>query len=175
MAPPPKKDLILRIIIPEIIFRNSYFKASVDIPEILACQSTFIIFLMSQNKNTSAVFCRYYMRTHFPRISQYPQFRTCLNIASENLGMPGMRSIEHFIKPSHQRVMRSDHLVFKYTEYFFIKKMLVNTVMIVQSRLRSPAYEHCAVHMGFGKIEYFTQFLPVIHFLIRHLFNRSTG
>ena len=87
--------------------------------------------------------------------------------------MTRMRCIKHIIKSPHQWCFPIFYTMFKHAKYLFIQLYFFNSIMIVKSRLRSPAQVHCRSHMCLCPFHNLFQFFPVVNLLKRHLFYRS--
>ena len=97
-----------------------------------------------------------------------------LNSFCRNYCMTRMWCVKHIIKSSHQWNFPIFYMMLKHAKHLCIQRYFINPIMIVKSRLSSPAQMHCRCHMCVRPFHDFFQFLPVINLFKRHLFYRST-
>ncbi|MPN57315.1 hypothetical protein SDC9_205009 [bioreactor metagenome] len=65
--------------------------------------------------------------------------------------------------------------VFKYAKHLFGQRNFINTIVVIQPGLRTPADVHGGIDVCEGPGHNFAQFIPVVHFIKRHGFNWSAG
>lgn len=89
--------------------------------------------------------------------------------------MPRMRDHEHIVKPAHEHGRAPLDPVRIDAEEFFGQGSLPDAVVIIKSRLRTPADMERAVHMRPAPFHDAAQLRPVFDLLKRHLFHRCAG
>ena len=86
-----------------------------------------------------------------------------------------MRRPELAVKAPEKARFRREQRVQEYPRKLLLKRVLLYAVVVIQSRLRSPADMERGMHMRFCPLHYLTYFLPVVHVLELHLFHRRAG
>src|SRR5699024_10249148 len=85
-----------------------------------------------------------------------------------------VRHIEHIVKPSEKYRVFVVHRVRENAEKLLWQKMLFDAEVIIQPRLRSPAYMEGGADVGLAPLEYLAQLLPVLDLLELKMLDRRS-
>ena len=175
MRSPCKKRSFIRIIIREIINGNIYVIPYSLIPVIFILKSHAIIFGMTGDKYLMSVLCHCQIYACCLRLGKDRKLGTCFKQFRRCIRMSGMRSQEYVIESSYKRNLPVQHSVLKHSEKLSGKLSFIDTVVMIKSRLCSPADMENAGNMGIRPVKYLNRLLPVIHLFERYIFNGGTG
>ena len=103
---------------------------------------------------------------------KYNELVVLFDVVKVNLRVARVRRKVIIVKAAHQGMIRVQHMVIVNTGELFFHQMLLNAIMVVKTGLRAPADIENGIHMRFAPFHNGTHFVPVVHFLKRHLFHR---
>ena len=103
------------------------------------------------------------------------QPRHLLNVLPVNGGVAGVGDPKFIVKAPKEDGPLVVGMVGVYPEQLFRQWVLLDAVVIIQSRLGSPADVEGGVYMGFAPLHDPAQLRPVVHVLKGHLFDGSPG
>ena len=107
------------------------------------------------------------------RFCQDGQPLLCTYLIHRRLRMPGVGRQEHIVEPSYERYLAVHHLVPEHAEHFAVKLYFINTVMIVEPRLRPPAQMERRRYVLPAPLHDLCELFPVIHLFKRDLLHRG--
>ena len=90
-------------------------------------------------------------------------------------GITGDGNIEIVVHPAHDDFLAVQHLLTIYPGELLGKEHLFYTKVVVETRLRAPAYMKCRKYVSFGPFHDPAQLIPVLHLLKRELFDGRAG
>ena len=150
-------------------------EALVLIAVILDIKSHAVVFEMPENKYLPAFLCDSHADAGFIRIGENGKLRMIAYKLGIDCRMPAVRNIEYIIKTAYERFLSFMYPVLKNTEHLLVKRLLIDTVMIIDPGLCTPADMQGRSNVILGPFHYLTEFIPVRHLFKFHLLDRSAG
>ena len=103
------------------------------------------------------------------------QVRRLFYVLSPDFRVPGLRNIELIVEAPEQADILLVNMVGENPEYLLLKRVFRNSVVVIQTGLRSPTDEESGIDVGVSPVHNHGQFIPIVNLFKLHLFHRSPG
>ena len=128
-----------RIIFREIMLRRRRGRVNGAVTQIFEPQRVGIVLGMPGDVDLAAVDGSGDVNARFGRIGQQQQRRIRFDIALVNVGVARVRRAKRLVEAAQQGMRGQPRAVAKYAGELLLERMLVNTVVVIQSGKRTPA------------------------------------
>ncbi len=159
----------------EIVFRNPDGQPGGFVPQVLLAQGFCIIFRVAGDEELAAILGGHGVQPRPGGACQNLDFRNGLHILPPDGGMPGMGHPEFIVKAPEQNGIFVNHLMPEYAKELFRQQHLLNSIVVIQRRLGTPADMQGAVDMGLAPLHDAAQLVPIPHLLKFQLLHRCAG
>ena len=139
MCLPGHQYVLVGIIVAEVMARHLRVHAFGQITLILLFERVGVVLAVTQHKDLTAVHCLYDVHTGFVRLRENGQTIIFADVGGTHLGVARVRCAEDIIEAAQQRLLRQQNMVLENTGHFLGQHVLQNTVVIIQTGLRTPA------------------------------------
>ena len=140
MSAPTNQRTFVRIIIYVIVTGNFDRQSFTQITTIFRIQGIGRVFRVSGHEELTSATCHSHINARIFRFGKQCQFRHFEDVFPAYFRMAAMRHIEAIVKTTEDRMERFQHPMFEDSEHFLVQWILGNSVVMIQSGLRSPAY-----------------------------------
>jgi len=156
MCSPLHKRSFVWAVVGKIVLRKIYRKASADIAEVFVGQGFAVVLAVSHNKKLTVMLACDTVCSCFIGAGKDIEIAFIKNVLFVDSGMSGMGRPEAFVKSAHEAMVAIKNGMLKNTEHLFIELALVDTVVIVQRCLSSPADMQGGVYICERPFHYLT-------------------
>ena len=175
MTPPADHRRLGIVVLGIVIFRHLDGQTLILVPQVFPFQGIGIILHMTGDENLPAFLVHHCIHPGLLRGGENLQSGNLLNVRPIHGGMPGMWNPEHIIEAPQQNRPLVVSVMGIDAEQLPGQRMLLNAIVVVKSRLGSPADVEGGMDMGFAPLHNPAQLRPVVHFLKGHLLHRRTS
>ena len=175
MAPPADHGFFGIIIVREVIHRHMDGQAQILVPNILVAEGFRIILGMAGNENLSATLGLYRVNASLIGGRDNPQIPNLLDVLPQHRGVAGMGYHKGIVKAAEQNGSLVISVVGIDAEEFLRQWLFIDTIMVIKACLSAPANVQRGMDIGLAPLHDPAQFIPVVHFLKRHLLHRRAG
>ena len=130
---------------------------------------------MPLNENLASILVHHQKYASLIRFRQNLQFRMFQNILFPVFRVTGMRAVKIIIETTDQRDLPVQKTMSVNAGKLCLSLMFLNSIMIIESRLHTPADMKRRGHMRLAPLHDLRQLVPVVDLLKLHILHRRAG
>ena len=175
MSAPGHQRSLVGVIVSVIVNRHVNGQSLGQVATIFRVQRIGRILGMTRHEDLASVACHHHAYTTLFALGDDAEFGHLQDIFTFDFGVTAMRHIKDIVKaPEDGQTGIAGHLG-EDTEHLAWQRILGHSIMIIKSGLCRPADIHHTGYMSTRPIEYFRDFLPVVHLGLVKMFHRRAG
>ena len=175
MAAPSADGLLGGVILRKVVTGQLDGQTLVQVAEVFLREGAGFILRVTKDEDLSTVVVGDDVDPGFGRTGEDVELSGRLNLLCADLGVAGVRHPVYLIKAAQERNAFIDQSVPEDTEQLVRQPGLLQTVMVVQRSLCSPADVEGGVDVCFRPFHNGTQLVPIGNLFKLHLLHRSAG